>query len=144
MRSIVQRVSEARVTVDGQVTASIQAGLLVLIGFTRGDGARQSAWMAKKILDLRIVGDNLSQNLFEASAELLVVSQFTLYADVRRGRRPDFSQALPKAAARDLYQQFLNDLVQLGAHPQTGIFGANMQVHLINWGPFTLCLERET
>lgn len=139
MRAVVQRVSSASVTVDGSVVGEIGAGLLVLVGVTHGDGAEQVTALARKVHELRILpGERSAQDL---DAPLLVVSQFTLYADTRKGRRPTWAAAAPGEVAEPLVGQFVAELRGRGATVHTGVFGAHMQVALVNDGPVTLILD---
>lgn len=145
MRVVLQRVSSARVTIEGKVVGEIDAGLVLLVGFTTGDDEDAVAWMADKVVGLRIFQDEagkMNRSLQEVEGELLVVSQFTLYGDARRGRRPSFVQAARPEEAIPLYEAFLARLRALGPRVATGEFGAMMQVELINDGPVTLVLER--
>ena len=145
MRIVLQRVSRARVTVDGRVTGEIGPGLLLLAGFTEGDGDEALAWMADKVAGLRIFPDDqgkMNRSVQEAGGALLVVSQFTLYGDTRKGRRPSFVEAARPEVAIPLYERFLEVLRGTGLAVQTGEFGAMMQVELVNDGPVTLILER--
>ena len=145
MRVVLQRVSRARVTVDGRTTGEIGGGLLLLVGFTEGDGEEALAWMAEKVVGLRIFRDGegkMNRSLEEADGALLVVSQFTLYGDARRGRRPSFVDAARPEIAIPLYERFLTLLRATGRPVRTGEFGAMMQVELVNDGPVTLVLER--
>jgi D-aminoacyl-tRNA deacylase len=145
MRVVLQRVSHARVTVDGRVTGEIGRGLLLLAGFTDGDTEDALAWMADKVVGLRIFPDDegkMNRSVEEIGGGLLVVSQFTLYGDARRGRRPSFVDAARPEAAIPLYERFLQMLRATGRPVQTGEFGAMMDVELVNDGPVTLILER--
>jgi D-tyrosyl-tRNA(Tyr) deacylase len=145
MRIVLQRVSRARVTVEGRVTGEIGRGLLLLAGFTEGDGEEALAWMADKVVGLRIFPDvegKMNLSLAEADGALLVVSQFTLYGDARKGRRPSFVEAARPETAIPLYERFLDLLRATGRPVQTGEFGAMMEVELVNDGPVTLVLER--
>ncbi len=145
MRIVLQRVSRARVTVDGRVTGEIGPGLLLLVGFTDGDGEDALAWMAEKVAGLRIFADDegkMNRSVHDAGGGLLVVSQFTLYGDTRKGRRPSFVEAARPEVAIPLYERFLQMLRATGLPVQTGEFGAMMQVELVNDGPVTLILER--
>ena len=140
MRAVVQRVLEASVTVDGTVVGSIDGpGLLVLLGVTHDDGAAQVQWTARKIWDLRILRDERSAS--DVGAPVLVVSQFTLYGDARKGRRPTWNAAAPGAVSEPLYDACCTALEQLGATVARGRFGADMQVSLVNDGPVTMVLE---
>ena len=145
MRIVLQRVSRARVTVEGRATGEIGAGLLLLVGFTEGDGEEALAWMADKVVGLRIFRDEegkMNRSVEEAGGALLVVSQFTLYGDARKGRRPSFVEAARPEIAIPLYVRFLDLLRATGRPVQTGEFGAMMDVELVNDGPVTLVLER--
>ena len=139
MRAVVQRVSSASVTVDGQVVGAIGAGLLVLVGVTHTDDAVTAAALARKVHELRILPGERSAA--EVGAALLVVSQFTLYADTRKGRRPSWSAAAPGPVAEPLVQAVVAALRERGAPVQTGVFGAKMQVALVNDGPITILVE---
>jgi len=146
MRCVLQRVSRARVLVDGDVVGEIGHGLLALAGFTETDSPAQLAWMADKIVGLRIFRDDegkMNRSLDEIGGSLLVVSQFTLYGDAQKGRRPSFVRAAGPEVANELYERFVLELRARGAPVQTGEFGAMMQVELVNDGPVTLWLERE-
>lgn len=145
MRILVQRVKKAKVLVNGQIIGQIGKGILVFLGIARGDTLNQAEWLAKKVCSLRIFADKNSEfnlSLKEIGGEILVVSQFTLYGDCRKGRRPSFDQAAPPPEALLLYESFIKLLKQQGIKVATGKFGALMQVHLINDGPVTLILER--
>jgi D-tyrosyl-tRNA(Tyr) deacylase len=145
MRIVLQRVTRAKVTVEGRVTGEIGPGLLLLAGFSAGDGEEQLAWMARKIPALRIFADEegkMNRSLDEAGGALLVVSQFTLYGDAARGNRPSFIEAAPPTVAVPLYERFVALLGEGGREVRTGEFGAMMQVELVNDGPVTLVLER--
>ncbi len=132
---------------EGRVTGSIGLGFLVLVGFRAGDGNDQITWMADKVLGLRVFPDEdgkMNQGLEEAGGSLLVVSQFTLYADARRGRRPSFVDAAPPEVAVPLYERFVEALRErVPGRVETGVFGAHMVVELVNDGPVTLTLEKE-
>jgi D-aminoacyl-tRNA deacylase len=145
MRIVLQRVARAKVTVDGRVTGQIGRGLLLLAGFTDGDTDDALAWMADKVVGLRIFPDDegkMNRSVEEIDGGLLVVSQFTLYGDARRGRRPSFVDAARPEVAIPLYERFLQVLRATGRPVQTGEFGAMMDVELVNDGPVTLILER--
>ncbi len=140
MRLVVQRVSEARVTVAGEVVGEIaRAGLLVLVGVTHDDAVEDAARLAEKVFTLRILTDE--QSCAQLGAPLLVVSQFTLYADTRKGRRPSWNAAAPRPMSEPLVQAFVDTLRALGAEVATGVFGADMAVSLTNDGPVTLILD---
>jgi D-tyrosyl-tRNA(Tyr) deacylase len=147
MRVVVQRVTTARVTVADQVVGEIGKGLLLLVGIAANDTAAELTWMTRKCLDLRLFShpgsDRWDASVQEISGALLVVSQFTLYGDCRKGRRPSFTTAAPPAAAIERYEQFVAQLRESGLQVETGQFGANMAVDLTNDGPVTLILERE-
>ena len=146
MRVVLQRVSRASVTVDGDVVGAIGQGYLALIGITHSDGPDEIDWMAEKILMLRLFPDDqskLNRSLVDVGGGVLVVSQFTLYGDARKGRRPSFVQAAPPEVAQPLYERFTERLRLLGVEEvATGTFGAMMDVALVNDGPVTLLLER--
>ncbi len=145
MRVVLQRVSRASVTVNGHVTGAIQRGFLVLVGFTRDDGHQEVEWMADKIVGLRVFPDaegRMNHDLGDCGGGLLVVSQFTLYGDARKGRRPSFVSAAPSELAERLYEEFLGALRSRGCLVEQGVFGAMMDVELVNDGPVTLILER--
>jgi D-tyrosyl-tRNA(Tyr) deacylase len=145
MRVVLQRVSRARVTVEGRVTGEIGRGLLLLAGFTDGDAEDALAWMADKIVGLRIFPDDegkMNRSAQEIGGGLLVVSQFTLYGDARKGRRPSFVDAARPEVAIPLYERFVDLLRATGLPVGTGEFGAMMDVELVNDGPVTLILER--
>ena len=146
MRIVVQRVREASVTADGETLGAIGPGLVVLVGFTAGDDRKQARWMAEKVAHLRIFNDpagRMNRSVLDVSGEVLVVSQFTLYGDATKGRRPSFIRAAPPEAATPLYESFLAELRGLlPAAVQSGRFGAVMEVALVNDGPVTLLIER--
>lgn len=140
MRAVLQRVSRASVTVDGEVVGWLrEPGLVVLVGITHDDGPEQVAWLARKVRDVRILRDE--QSAGDTGAPMLVVSQFTLYGDARKGRRPTWSAAAPGAVSEPLYEAFCAELERLGTHVERGVFGAEMTVELVNDGPVTLLLE---
>ena len=140
MRAVVQRVSQASVTVDGQTAGAIsEPGLLVLVGITHDDTAEKAAKLAAKLWGLRILEGEKSCS--DVSAPLLVISQFTLYADTRKGRRPTWQAAAPGPFAEPLVEAVVSALRELGADVQTGVFGADMKVSLVNDGPVTIILE---
>ena len=145
MRAVVQRVSHASVTVDGTVTGEIGNGLLVLLGIAATDSDAETRWLARKILDLRIFPDaegRMNRSLADADGRLLVVSQFTLYADVRKGRRPSYNGAAEPKKARELYEDFVT-LCEKHTVVRTGVFQAHMNVELVNDGPVTIILDTE-
>ncbi|MBV8843966.1 MAG: D-tyrosyl-tRNA(Tyr) deacylase [Bryobacterales bacterium] len=144
MRAIVQRVTQARVEVDGAVVGQIGSGMLVLLGVAKTDTAAGAEFLAAKIVNLRIFGDEagkMNRSVIEAGGSLLVVSQFTIYGDTRKGRRPGFEQAAPPEQARALYEHFVEAARRSGAPVQTGVFQAHMAVSLINDGPVTFIVE---
>lgn len=145
MRILLQRVSRAQVRAEGRVLGSIGRGLLVFVGFTSSDGDEEIAWMAEKILGLRIFGDadgKMNLAVDDVAGSVLVVSQFTLYGDAQKGRRPSFVDAARPEQAVPLYESFVKRLRDRGAKVETGEFGAAMDVELVNDGPVTLWLER--
>ena len=140
MRAVVQRVLKASVTVDGTVVGSIAGpGLLVLLGVTHSDGPREVAWLARKIWEVQILRDEKSAS--DLDAPILVVSQFTLYGDARKGRRPTWLAAAPGPVSEPLYEEVCSELERLGATVARGSFGADMLVSSDNDGPVTLLLE---
>lgn len=144
MRAVVQRVREARVEVDGAVTGQIGQGLMILLGVSKEDTAAQAEWLVSKIVGLRIFEDEagkMNRSVEDIRGGLLIVSQFTLYGDTRKGKRPSFDQAAPAETARSLYERFLELARGTGLEVGTGVFQAEMQVHLINDGPVTLICE---
>jgi D-tyrosyl-tRNA(Tyr) deacylase len=145
MRAVIQRVSSASVTVDGTVKAAIEAGLLILLGIEPDDREADGAWLAKKIANLRIFPDaqaRMNRSLLALGGAALVVSQFTLYGDCRKGRRPSFVRAAPPEIAEPLYQSFCVRLQESGVvQVRTGVFGAMMDVALVNDGPITLIID---
>lgn len=152
MRALLQRVSRASVEVDGQTVGAIGPGLLVLLGVRRGDTQAEAHWLARKTAELRIfngaafagAAGKFDRSLLDVGGAVLVVSQFTLYGDARRGRRPDFTAAAAPVEADTLYQRYAQALVAAGVtEVATGRFGAMMQVSLVNDGPVTVLLERE-
>jgi D-tyrosyl-tRNA(Tyr) deacylase len=140
MRAVVQRTLSASVRVDGEVVGATTApGLLVYLGVTHDDGPADVTWTARKIWDLRILRDE--QSASDVSAPVLVVSQFTLYGDARKGRRPTWAAAAPGPVSEPLYEGVATELERLGAHVERGVFGADMQVASVNDGPITMILE---
>jgi D-tyrosyl-tRNA(Tyr) deacylase len=146
VRAVVQRVSRARVESGGRVLGEIGPGLAVLLGVGREDGPDQARWLAGKIASLRVYADpegRLNRSLADSGGEVLVVSQFTLWGDCKKGTRPSFSRAAPGEAAEPLYGEFCAELERRGLSVATGEFGALMQVHLTNDGPVTLLLDTD-
>jgi D-tyrosyl-tRNA(Tyr) deacylase len=144
MRAVLQRVSRAAVVIDGETVGAIQRGLLVLLGVAPADTEKEAQWLAEKVAGLRIFNDEadkMNLGVADVGGGLLVVSQFTLYGDCRKGRRPSFIAAAPPEIAVPLYEAFVNALRALGLPVATGRFGAMMQVELINEGPVTLILD---
>jgi len=144
VRALVQRVARARVTVEGRVTGEIGPGLLVLLGAAPGDGEAEAAWLARKVTGLRIFTDEaglMNRDVREMGGAVLVVSQFTLYGDVRRGRRPDFTGAARPEVAQPLVERFCELVGREGVVVAQGIFGTHMAVELLNDGPVTLMIE---
>jgi len=144
MRAVIQRVKSAQVSVDGRVSGKIGKGLLVLLGVGKGDGERDLSFLTSKIPELRIFEDDSGKfnlSLKEIDGEILVVSQFTLFGDCRKGRRPSFTEAEEPSTAKHLYEQFILKLRERGVPVQTGEFQAKMEVHLVNDGPVTLLLD---
>jgi len=146
MRAVVQRVSRARVAVEGRVTGEIGGGLLVFVGIGRADSPETAAVMAEKIVKLRIFNDEqgkMNRSLLDIGGELLAVSQFTLYGDARGGRRPSFIQAAPPELGKSLYEEFVRAVATQGVRVQTGVFQAHMSVELTNDGPVTIMLDSD-
>ncbi len=144
MRSVVQRVSKASVSVDGRIVGRIGPGVLVLVAAAKGDGLEQVKWMASKLPGLRIFQDQegkMNLSLEDVAGEMLIVSQFTLYGDCKKGKRPSYSTAANPQDAEALYNKFIELIKEKGIAVQTGIFGAMMEVELINDGPVTLILD---
>ncbi|HEY7309689.1 MAG TPA: D-aminoacyl-tRNA deacylase [Gemmataceae bacterium] len=144
MRAVLQRVSRAAVVIDGETVGAIQRGLLVLLGVAPADTKKEARWLAEKVAGLRVFNDEagkMNLDVAEVGGGVLVVSQFTLYGDCRKGRRPSFIAAAPPEIAVPLYEAFVNALRALGLPVATGRFGAMMQVELVNDGPVTLILD---
>lgn len=144
MRAVVQRVSSAQVTVAGEVVGQIERGFLVLVGITHRDGEAEAAYLARKIVGLRVFEDDdgkMNLSLTEIGGAVLAVSQFTLYGDVRKGRRPSFIDAARPEQAEPLYQRFCQLLAAEGVAVEQGVFQAHMQITLINDGPVTIWLD---
>src|SRR5213075_1830774 len=146
MRAVVQRVSRARVTVDGEISGEITDGLMILLGMGRGDTCAVAVSMAERIANLRIFEDDqrkMNRSLLDARGSALVVSQFTLYGDARGQRRPSFIAAAPPEQAKKLYEEFSEALRELGVPVVTGVFQAMMSVELVNEGPVTILLDSD-
>jgi D-aminoacyl-tRNA deacylase len=146
MRAVIQRVSRASVRIDGRIQGSIQHGMLVLLGIRASDTTTDLQWLAEKVINLRIFEDQqgkMNRSLADFDGEMLIISQFTLYGDCRKGRRPGFSSAAPPEIAEPLYQQFIEEVKNKQVRVATGIFQATMEVELVNDGPVTLLLDSE-
>jgi D-tyrosyl-tRNA(Tyr) deacylase len=144
MKAVIQRVKSAEVRVNGRVVGRIGKGLLVFVGVAKGDGEEDLSYLASKIPELRIFEDDsgkFNRSLKETDGKLLVVSQFTLYGDCRKGRRPSFTEAEEPEAAKDLYDRFISKITGEGVPVETGTFQAKMEVQLVNDGPVTLILD---
>lgn len=147
MRAVIQRVSRAGVTIDGEIVGKIGPGLLVLLGVTHTDAPADARWLAEKIVGLRVFNDadgKMNLGLTDVGGSVLVVSQFTLYGDAQKGRRPSFVAAARPEQAIPLYEAFVNGIRALGVLVETGRFGAMMEVDLVNDGPVTLILDAPT
>ena len=145
MKFVIQRVTEASVTIDGKVNGKIGNGLMILIGISAEDTKEQADWIAHKIANMRIFEDgeqHMNRSILDVGGEILAVSQFTLYADCRKGNRPNFMAAGRPEMSEPLYEYLCDALRDHGIHVETGIFGADMQVALVNDGPVTIILER--
>ena len=145
MKVLVQRVISSSVEVESKVVGSIDKGLLLLVGFTEGDTSKEIDYMVDKVINLRIFDDEngvMNKSLLDIGGSILSVSQFTLYADASKGRRPSYINALGGEKATILYDEFNKKLIDTGVHIETGIFGADMKVSLINDGPITIMLEK--
>ena len=147
MRALIQRVARAEVKVDGQSVGSVGKGMLILLGVHKEDRPEQTAWMVQKLLNLRIFADaqdKMNLSLKEIEGEALIVSQFTLYGNCLEGRRPDFFAAAPPEQARAIYEKFVAEMKQALGRIQTGVFGARMEVSLVNDGPVTFVIDSAT
>ena len=145
MKTVIQRVTEASVTIDGKVNGKIGNGLMILIGISAEDTKEQADWIAHKIANMRIFEDgeqHMNRSILDVGGEILAVSQFTLYADCRKGNRPNFMAAGRPEMSEPLYEYLCDALRGHGIHVETGIFGANMQVALVHDGPVTIILKR--
>ncbi len=146
MRVLIQRVCGATVRVEEQIVGQIDRGLLILLGISETDGLSDMEYVAEKCANLRIFEDDrgkMNRSLLDTGGQALVVSQFTLHADTRKGRRPSFNRAAPPDIAKSLYEQFVQHFCALGIHTETGVFGAYMQVEIHNTGPVTLMIDSE-
>ena len=145
MKVVVQRCDKANVSVNNQIVGSINKGLMLLVGFTQGDNSTNIAYLVDKIINLRIFDDEsgiMNKSLIDINGSILSISQFTLYSDTTRGRRPSYIKALSGDLAIKLYDEFNQKLKAKGIHTETGIFGAEMKVDFINDGPITIILEK--
>ena len=146
MIALVQRVKHAKVEVEGKIVGQIEQGVLILLGVHTSDTTDELNWVAKKVANLRIFADQegkMNKSVIDADGEILVVSQFTLYGNTRKGNRPSFVESAPPAIAEPLYEQFIDAMNQWVNKPvATGVFGAMMDVHLLNDGPVTLIVEK--
>ncbi|MXZ12283.1 MAG: D-tyrosyl-tRNA(Tyr) deacylase [Gemmatimonadetes bacterium] len=146
MRALIQRVCRATVRVEEQVVGQIDRGLLILLGISDTDGLSDMEYVAEKCVNLRIFEDDqgkMNRSLLDTGGQALVVSQFTLHADTRKGRRPSFNRAAPPDIANAIYEQFVQRLRTFGIYTETGVFGAYMQVEIHNTGPVTLMIDSE-
>lgn len=146
MRAVVQRVTEASVTVEGEVVGAIEEGLLVLLGVGEGDGEDEARWLAHKTANLRIFPDTegkMNLSVMDVRGSVLVVPQFTLYGDIQRGFRPSFAHAAPPGVAEPLVNVYADAIAAEGIPVENGVFGAHMIVDLVNDGPVTIIMERE-
>ncbi len=144
MRAVVQRVKEASVSIDAEIVGSVENGLLVYLGVCKSDTRKDLEYLAVKIAGLRIFRDdagNMNRSAIDVDGAALVISQFTLYGDVRRGKRPSFTDAMEPVAANELYEQFVSVLRELGVPCEKGVFGAMMDVRSVNDGPVTILLD---
>lgn len=145
MKILIQRVTQASVEVDSKIVGAIDGGVVVFVGITHSDTMVQAEWLANKLINLRIFEDELGKfnsSLIERKGAALIISQFTLYGDCSKGRRPSFTQAALPEMAKQLYEQFIDEVRKGGIPVETGIFGAKMKVSLVNDGPVTLMLEQ--
>lgn len=144
MRAVIQKVKYSSVTVDSKVVGKIKKGFMILLGVTHEDGNKEVKWLAKKIKDLRIFEDEnekMNLSLEDVKGEVLIISQFTLYGDCIKGRRPSFTQAAKPDIAKKLYEDFIQEFSNFGIHTEHGIFGADMKVELLNDGPVTMIID---
>ncbi len=148
MRAIIQRVSSASCSVNGEITGKIETGFMVLLGIEDSDGTEDLIWLAQKIANLRIFGDEngaMNRSLKEVDGDILLISQFTLYASTKKGNRPGFTRSAKPDVAIPLYERMINELARItGKDIQTGIFGADMKISLINDGPVTISIDTKS
>lgn len=145
MKILIQRVLQASVTVNGEIVGQIGPGVLIFLGIHKEDGPEKTLWLAQKAIHLRIFHDDegkMNRSLLDVKGEALIVSQFTLYGNCEEGRRPDFFQSASPQIAKPLYEKFVSEVKKELGHVQTGIFGAEMQVALINNGPVTFIIDK--
>ncbi len=141
MRCVIQRSKESRVLVDNKIVGEIKSGLVVLVGFTYGDDINDIDYMVNKIINMRIFDGTPEESVSDLNGEILAISQFTLYGDATKGRRPSYIEALKSEEANVLYELFVKRLKETNLHIETGIFGAEMEVHITNDGPITIILD---
>lgn len=141
MRCVIQRSKESRVLVDNKIVGEIKSGLVVLVGFTYGDDIKDIDYMVNKIINMRIFDGTPEESVSDLNGEILAISQFTLYGDATKGRRPSYIEALKSEEANVLYELFVKRLKETNLHIETGIFGAEMEVHITNDGPITIILD---
>ncbi len=144
MRAVIQRVAEASVSVDGDVVGRIGPGMVVLLGVEKDDSEKEVAYVAEKISGLRIFDDSsgrMNLSIEDTGGEILAISQFTLYGDTRKGRRPSYVRAAGGDSAKEFYELFIAKLTERGIPVKTGVFGAHMDVHMVNCGPVTLLVD---
>ena len=144
MRAVIQRVKRAKVIVENNVIGEIENGFMVLLGVGKDDSEKDIIYLKEKIVNLRIFNDEdgrMNRSIIDVKGEILIVSQFTLYADVRKGKRPGFSDAADPKTANELYEKFIFEMRETGIKIETGKFGADMDVDFVNWGPVTLLLD---
>lgn len=147
MKIVLQKSGPARVEIDGKVHGQIKKGIVLFIGITQDDNEQDIEYLSEKIANLRIFeceGKYFEKSILEIGTEILAISQFTLYASCRKGRRPDFAEAAKPDIAKPLYEQFITKLREKGLQVETGVFGADMQVHLVNEGPITLIIDSKS
>lgn len=146
MRGVIQRVSSASVSIGGDIAGKIEKGIVIFLGIRTGDNRDDLKWLAEKVVNLRIFEDHqgkMNRSLKDINGQMLIISQFTLYGDCRKGRRPGFSRAAPPQTAEPLYEDFIQEIKERGITTASGTFQADMQVELVNDGPVTLLLDSE-